>query len=47
MPLKGGYSKSTIKKLIDEGYKPDTGKGPNQAVAIAQSEARKYKKKKK
>jgi len=41
MPLKRGYSKSTIKeniaKLISEGYKPD------QAVAIANSEAKKYK----
>lgn len=35
MPLKRGYSEKTIKENIRKGYKPD------QAVAIAQSEARK------
>jgi hypothetical protein len=43
MPLKKGKSKHTIqantKKLIQEGYKP------RQAYAIAQSEARKSRKK--
>ena len=44
MPLKQGSSKKTvqenIKKLIEEGYKPE------QAVAIAHSEANKSKSKK-